>query len=113
MAWTTPKTWAVGDPATAADLNTYVRDNVAFLYGTRIQANRISVTYTTGGYNLVWANGFPGAFDALTLSIEGTTDYTWALSSVSVYSAIILIYSGGTEIPNGTVVVVDYVVAGH
>ena len=28
MAWTTPKTWAVGDIMTAADMNTYVRDNM-------------------------------------------------------------------------------------
>lgn len=33
MAWTTPKTWAVGDPGTSSDLNTYVRDNAKFLYG--------------------------------------------------------------------------------
>ncbi len=31
MAYTTPKTWAVGDVLTAADMNTYVRDNVSFL----------------------------------------------------------------------------------
>jgi len=30
MPYTTPKTWASGDVLTAADLNTYVRDNVAF-----------------------------------------------------------------------------------
>lgn len=34
MAYTTPKTWASGDILTAADLNTYVRDNTAALYGT-------------------------------------------------------------------------------
>lgn len=28
MAWTTPKTWAVNDVLTAADMNTYVRDNM-------------------------------------------------------------------------------------
>lgn len=33
MTWTTPKTWAVGDPGTAADLNTYIRDNSSFLFG--------------------------------------------------------------------------------
>jgi hypothetical protein len=33
VSWTTPKTWNVGDPATSADLNTYVRDNASFLYG--------------------------------------------------------------------------------
>jgi hypothetical protein len=31
ISWTTPKTWAVGDPGTAADLNTYIRDNSNFL----------------------------------------------------------------------------------
>lgn len=33
MTWTAPKTWAVGDPGTSSDLNTYVRDNAKFLYG--------------------------------------------------------------------------------
>lgn len=33
MAWTTPITWAVGDPLTAAAMNTYVRDNENYLYG--------------------------------------------------------------------------------
>jgi len=33
MSWTTPKTWNVGDPGTASDLNQYVRDNSAYLYG--------------------------------------------------------------------------------
>ena len=27
MAWTPPKTWSTGDPLSAADLNTYIRDN--------------------------------------------------------------------------------------
>lgn len=31
MAFTTPKTWAVGDILTAADMNTYVRSNAAWL----------------------------------------------------------------------------------
>lgn len=33
MAWTVPRTWAVGDPGTSSDLNVYVRDNTSFLYG--------------------------------------------------------------------------------
>jgi hypothetical protein len=28
MTWTTPKTWATGEPLTASDLNTHVRDNL-------------------------------------------------------------------------------------
>lgn len=31
MTFTTPKTWAVGDVLTAADMNTYVRSNAAWL----------------------------------------------------------------------------------
>lgn len=31
MAYTTPKTWTISTLLTAADLNTYVRDNIAFL----------------------------------------------------------------------------------
>lgn len=30
-SWTSPKTWNVGDVLTAADMNTYVRDNTTFL----------------------------------------------------------------------------------
>lgn len=31
MAWTTPKTWAIGDVLTAADMNTHVRDNMTIV----------------------------------------------------------------------------------
>lgn len=31
MAYTTPKTWTVGDVLPAADLNTHVRDNIAWI----------------------------------------------------------------------------------
>ena len=36
MSWTNPKTVIPGDPAIAADWNTYIRDNTLFLHG-RIQ----------------------------------------------------------------------------
>lgn len=32
MAWTTPRTWTVGETPTAAVFNTHVRDNLNFLY---------------------------------------------------------------------------------
>jgi hypothetical protein len=34
MAWTSPRTWAVGEIATAALMNTHVRDNFSYLKGT-------------------------------------------------------------------------------
>lgn len=57
MAWTTPKTFAVGDVLTAADLNTYQRDNTRWL-GTdkphcRVR-NSTNVSHTaTGNYQAV------------------------------------------------------------
>ena len=31
MAWTSPKTWAVNELVTAADMNTYISDNLSYL----------------------------------------------------------------------------------
>lgn len=47
MAWTTPKTWNVGDILTAADLNTYVRDNF----------NATAVAQVTTAGDTVYATG--------------------------------------------------------
>lgn len=43
MAWTTPSTKSTGDGLTAADWNTYVRDNANFLY----QPPRVDVYHST------------------------------------------------------------------
>ncbi|MCU4184033.1 hypothetical protein K6U06_06650 [Acidiferrimicrobium sp. IK] len=51
MAWTSPRTWAVGDPATSADLNTYVRDNTAYLFSA------IGGAGGGGGMVVLYANG--------------------------------------------------------
>lgn len=52
MPWTTPKTYTVGDVLTAADLNAYQRDNVAWL-GTdkphcRVR-NSANISHTSSG----------------------------------------------------------------
>ena len=49
MSWTTPTTWNVGDPATSSDLNAYVRDNTAFLYGDTGWTNCSLLTGFTAG----------------------------------------------------------------
>jgi hypothetical protein len=56
MAWTTVKTWVVSEPMTAGDLNTYVRDNLAFLYGD-------SAWTSVGSFNNSWVN-YGGALPA-------------------------------------------------
>ncbi len=51
--WTTPKTWNTGDPLTASDMNTHIRDNMEFLLtgGTsvqnRVDASDVSITSTS------------------------------------------------------------------
>lgn len=62
MAWTAPKTWAVGDVLSASDVNTYVRDNAKWL-GTdkphcRVR-NSANISHTTSG-----------AYQALTFNSE-------------------------------------------
>jgi hypothetical protein len=47
--WTTPKTWVTGDPLTASDLNTHVRDNLDYLKSPPTTLYQIAGTsdYTT------------------------------------------------------------------
>lgn len=35
MAYTTPKTWTAGEDLTAGELNTHLRDNIAYLYAAK------------------------------------------------------------------------------
>lgn len=59
MSYTTPRTWVAGEVATAANLNTHVRDNIAWL-ATDSPACRIynnaALTLTTGSFQVLTAN---------------------------------------------------------
>lgn len=92
MAWSTPKTWNVGDVSTAADFNTYVRDNENALYGTVYQLAVVSGTTSVwgGGYNtgtcvqmgqLVFASG------------------TWSASVAIASSTVVLTMPAGVGKP--------------
>lgn len=71
MAWTTPRTWTVGEVVTAAELNEQIRDNVGYLYdravtgivnsgGTIIGGSRYTVSHTgTGAYTVSFGTAFP------------------------------------------------------
>lgn len=59
MGWSGTKTWAVSDTLTASDLNSYLRDNTAYLYQkaevamrhtptTPTHANVATISYTAG-----------------------------------------------------------------
>lgn len=49
MAWTTPRTWTTGEVVTAAQMNTHVRDNLAYLKDDVVQTTRI---VSSSGYTL-------------------------------------------------------------
>lgn len=54
MAWTSPRTWSVGEVLTAALLNTHLRDNLNFLK-SRPDVIRGSISAAGG---VVYGNGF-------------------------------------------------------
>lgn len=57
-SWTSPKTWAVGDLLTASDMNTYVRDNTAFLGSAASASLTASGTiFATATYSDLLAGG--------------------------------------------------------
>lgn len=52
MPFTTPKTWAVSDVLTAADTNTYIRDNVGWLATDKPRCrarNSAAISHTSSG----------------------------------------------------------------
>jgi hypothetical protein len=81
MAWTTPKTWALGDVVTHTELNTYVRDNLNWLYDPTASAKiwlsaaqaipndtEQTIVWLVGGVDWndgpMWASGNPSRFTA-------------------------------------------------
>lgn len=116
MSWTAPKTWAVGDPGTSPDLNTYVRDNTNFLYGDTSWA---APAFTNGwgsfaglpagfrkiGTRVVFQGGLASGTagtSALTLpaGYRPTANRNFAVDSGSFVYAVITIASSGTVTPN-------------
>lgn len=59
MAWTDPKTWARNDPLNAANLNTFVRDNQAYLKSAADgqAANLVSRVRTVSGAAVSLSSG--------------------------------------------------------
>lgn len=68
MAWTSPKTYIVGDPLTAAEMNTYQRDNMNALKTPPEEAKQVNegADYTTASATFV-------DVDATDLSLSVTT----------------------------------------
>lgn len=65
MAWTTPRTWAVNEVLTAANMNTYISDDISYLGISRphCQVRDASLSHTSSGN---WVNP---SWDALTTNV--------------------------------------------
>ena len=48
MAWSTPRTWTVGEVLTAANMNTYISNNLAYLHGDA----GVAIDLSAGGQGL-------------------------------------------------------------
>ena len=109
MAWTTPRTWATGDPLSSTYLNAHIRDNLNYLYGnvppaefgvadilnnsntettfatTTVAAGSLG---TTGGMMgeswFVWVQQSGGAINyTWRLKLGATTIFAWTYSVTS------------------------------
>jgi hypothetical protein len=65
--WTAPKTWGTGELVTAADMNTYIRDNLLYLKGAN------SLTYAEVNSSYSTTSGSWNDVDSSNLALNVTT----------------------------------------
>jgi hypothetical protein len=63
MSWTTPRTWVVGEVLTAANLNTHVRDNLAWAAGASKLTARVNSTAS-------WTHNGSGSYRSIDFTEE-------------------------------------------
>jgi len=78
MPWTTPKTWSTNEVVTAANMNTHVRDNVAFLGSPPSVAvsNSASVLTTNSTFTFMNANTELWDTDSMHSTVTNTSRLT-------------------------------------
>lgn len=74
MAWNGTKTWAVSDTLTASDLNSYVRDNTAYLYQkAEVAMKHTGTNCTTAVTTTVsFTSGTDDIFDTFGMHVGGS-----------------------------------------
>lgn len=93
MAWTTPATAVAGTVLTAAWLNTYVRDNTAYLYLSSPRAAEYDNGNSGTTKTIDWATNGP------LQKVTRTGNCTYTLTAPSVPSTLVLkfIHETGTS----------------
>lgn len=104
MSWTTPKTWAVGDILSSADMNTYVRDNWLALFKPSdnwptnpLLKIGVSTATTDGGGHVVitFPTPFPNACDWATGCGGDTNSLTAVIDSLSASAIDVFFNAAG------------------
>jgi len=91
MAYTTPKTYSVGDVLTASDMNTYQRDNIAYLENELFKpyAGVVNADGTAARLPVGWSS-----------ARNSTGNYTVTHNlGDSIYVVVLTPYSGNRHIP--------------
>lgn len=85
--WTTPKTWNTGDPLTASDMNTHIRDNLEYLKSpvtASYKANE-AADYQTTSTSFVYVDG---TNLALTITTTGGLVMVGFVGSLAVSASV-------------------------
>lgn len=115
MAWTAPKTFTANSTLTAADLNTYLRDNLLETSGAKAQTP--GGLFVSNGANSI-AERIPT--DAMIATQEGTTSTTFvdlatvgpSVSVVTGSQALVFLYCDSFSATVDTPAAMSYAVSG-
>lgn len=109
MAWTTPRTWTVGEVVTAAQMNEQLRDNLNYLksrtdvadyaYILRTFASTVTVSNTTNE-TTVWSYTVPGGL----LGTNNALLMKMYLSTVTYQNGILRVKYGTATVAQFTIV---------
>lgn len=82
MAWTTPRTWTTAELVTAANMNTYISDNLSYLY-SNIPPSEIGVSQTVNNTNVETTLGTV----TVAAGTLGTTGLVWGETALRATQA--------------------------
>lgn len=87
MAWTTPKTWTVGEVMTAANVNTHVRDNLGYLYNGLYRPVRAEMvpSATRTSSSATWIQAPPTNTLSLSFTKLDANTKLWVMTMVHFY----------------------------
>ena len=94
MAWTTPKTYAANDILTAADMNTYQRDNLSWLGTDRFRASGVRSTSLSVTDNTITAVTLPDTEDFDTGAMHDVTTNSERLTVPTGGDGLYLVLGG-------------------